>query len=38
MDVSLEYWHNLIEVTIGVRYQCGQPNVNLRQVPAQGNE
>lgn len=20
MDVSLEYWHNLIEVTIGVRY------------------
>lgn len=24
--------------TFGVRPQCGQPNVNLRQVPAQGNE
>ena len=23
---------------IGVSQQCGQPNVNLRQVPAQGNE
>lgn len=22
----------------GVRHQCGQPNVNLRQVPAQVNE
>ena len=24
--------------TPGVRHQCGQPNVNLRQVPAQGND
>ena len=24
--------------TFGVRPQCGQPNVNLRQVPAQVNE
>ena len=23
---------------IGVRPQCGQPNVNLRQVPAQVND
>ena len=23
---------------LGVRHQCGQPNVNLRQVPAQVNE
>ena len=23
---------------IGVRHQCGQPNVNLRQVPAQVND
>lgn len=22
----------------GARHQCGQPNVNLRQVPAQVNE
>ena len=24
--------------SIGVRPQCGQPNVNLRQVPAQVND
>jgi len=23
--------------TIGVRHQCGQPSVNLRQVPGQSN-
>ena len=27
-----------IVFTEGGRPQCGQPNVNLRQVPAQGNE
>ena len=27
-----------IVFTERVRPQCGQPNVNLRQVPAQGNE
>ncbi len=26
------------KVHIGVRHQCGQPNVNLRQVPAQVND
>ena len=31
--------NNTVEIRIkGVRYQCGQPNVNLRQVPAQVND
>lgn len=26
-----------VSVVKGVRYQCGQPSVNLRQVPGQSN-
>lgn len=36
--VSAFFYFLKIHIPEGVRPQCGQPNVNLRQVPAQVNE
>ena len=30
-------YDQILKVNIGVRPQCGQPSVNLRQVPGQSN-
>lgn len=35
---NLGHVYVYVMCTVGVRPQCGQPNVNLRQVPAQVNE
>lgn len=33
-----EMYQDIDKSIVGVRHQCGQPNVNLRQVPAQVND